>query len=277
MKLRSINTRFWEDPYVEDLPPLGKLLFIYLISNDKTNIAGVYEISIKTISYETGIKPEEVQKLLKKFQSDSKMIYVHQYVVLFNSPKHHAVDKSLSLKKNITNTLDKLPEKIKVVVASSQYAMLDELMPDDFMNYQHKPMFAEDTQHEVTESDIKTVEEKPVSKPSSKRTKAVPVADSPPTEEEVVKFFVEKGYTSESGKKAYEYYHEANWKDSKGNPVMSWKQKAISVWFKDENKIGNHVAGAKPLMASIGSNTRQDELAGKMGKLMSINEDNLTP
>ncbi len=55
-----------------------------------------------------------------------------------------------------------------------------------------------------------------------------------PSIDEVVKFFEENGYTN--GDKAWNYYNDGDWKDSKGNPVVSWKQKMRMVWFKDENK-----------------------------------------
>jgi hypothetical protein len=59
----------------------------------------------------------------------------------------------------------------------------------------------------------------------------------PPTLLEVEGYFLENGYTSESGKKAFNYYNIASWKDSTGKQVKNWKQKMQSVWFKDENKI----------------------------------------
>ncbi len=58
----------------------------------------------------------------------------------------------------------------------------------------------------------------------------------PPTESEVIKYFIEKGYIASAGKKAFQYYDAANWKDGKGNKVKNWKQKMIGVWFKEENK-----------------------------------------
>lgn len=58
----------------------------------------------------------------------------------------------------------------------------------------------------------------------------------PPTLFEVVEYFSNNGYTTESANKAYEYYQVANWIDSKGNKVKNWKQKMQGVWFKDENK-----------------------------------------
>jgi len=63
----------------------------------------------------------------------------------------------------------------------------------------------------------------------------------PPVAEEVVGYFLENGYTAESGQKAWKYYETGKWKDSKGNPVKNWKQKMQSVWFKPENKKANGV------------------------------------
>lgn len=57
-----------------------------------------------------------------------------------------------------------------------------------------------------------------------------------PTKSEVVAFFVENGYRGEIGERAFLYYSEAGWVDSRGNKVRSWKQKMRSVWFKDEHK-----------------------------------------
>lgn len=50
-------------------------------------------------------------------------------------------------------------------------------------------------------------------------------------------YFFENGYSETSAQKFFDYYSIANWKDSKGNKVKNWKQKAQAVWFKDENKI----------------------------------------
>ena len=60
---------------------------------------------------------------------------------------------------------------------------------------------------------------------------------TPPTLLDVQNYFKENGYTLESATKAFNYYDTAQWKDSKGNKVKSWKQKMQGVWFKDENKI----------------------------------------
>jgi hypothetical protein len=58
----------------------------------------------------------------------------------------------------------------------------------------------------------------------------------PPTLEEVKKYFDENGYSPEVAITAYMHYYLAGWHDSKGNPVLNWKQKMHTVWFKTENK-----------------------------------------
>jgi len=55
-----------------------------------------------------------------------------------------------------------------------------------------------------------------------------------PQIEDVKLFFEENGYAN--GEKAWNYYNDADWKDSTGKPVKNWKQKMRGVWFKDENR-----------------------------------------
>lgn len=59
---------------------------------------------------------------------------------------------------------------------------------------------------------------------------------TPPTIFELKEYFKEKGYNEQTAQKMFDSYSVANWHDSKGNKIKNWKQKAINVWFKDENK-----------------------------------------
>jgi len=47
----------------------------------------------------------------------------------------------------------------------------------------------------------------------------------PPTLDEVKAWFIEQGSTAEAGAKAWQYYTDGNWIDSKGTPVRNWRQK----------------------------------------------------
>ncbi len=61
------------------------------------------------------------------------------------------------------------------------------------------------------------------------------IENAAPSIEEVKQYFFENKYTSDAANKFFNYYSAENWHDSKGNAVKSWKQKAQSVWFKEEN------------------------------------------
>jgi hypothetical protein len=65
----------------------------------------------------------------------------------------------------------------------------------------------------------------------------------PPTQEEVISYFKEKGYSDIQAKKAFEYYSVADWKDRNGDKVINWKQKMIANWMKEEHKIISQSTG----------------------------------
>jgi len=62
---------------------------------------------------------------------------------------------------------------------------------------------------------------------------------TPPTLEDVKAYFCKEGYSEESAIRFYNGYHVAEWKDTKGNKIKVWKQKAQQVWFKPEHKLGS--------------------------------------
>lgn len=59
----------------------------------------------------------------------------------------------------------------------------------------------------------------------------------PPTLEEVKLYFKENGFTEHSAVTAFEYYDRLNWFDSNNKKVKNWKNKMLSVWFTEKNKL----------------------------------------
>lgn len=116
-KRRIINTKFWSDNYVANLDPSEKLLFLYFLTNPYTNITGAYEISIKQIALDTGFDKEMVEKILKRFESDDKVHYLHGYIVVKNFIKHQ--EKNPKVEIGIVNEAKNLPEDIKKIVYDS--------------------------------------------------------------------------------------------------------------------------------------------------------------
>lgn len=77
---------------------------------------------------------------------------------------------------------------------------------------------------------------------------------APPSLFDVIEYFKDNDYTSESAETAFDYYNVRGWKDSKGKKVSNWKLKMQNVWFKDENKEKPKILWVKVRL----SNTVQD-------------------
>lgn len=90
---RQVHISFWSDPFIEDLTPEEKYFFLYLMTNPKTTQCGIYEISKKTISKDTGIEIETVDNLISKFIQSKKILYDEstKEIFLLNWLKHNSI------------------------------------------------------------------------------------------------------------------------------------------------------------------------------------------
>ena len=70
---RKIHTKFWGDVFVQELTPEKKFFYLYLLSNEKTKQCGIYEITLRQISYDTGYTIDTVEKLLEFFVNAEKI------------------------------------------------------------------------------------------------------------------------------------------------------------------------------------------------------------
>lgn len=109
-KQRYINTKFWSDSFISELNPLDRYLFLYFLTNEHTNIAGIYELPLKTIAFETGIELDMLKKMFKRLVG--KILYVDGWVCIKNFQKHQSSD-SEKVKRGIEIEMAKIPKKIK--------------------------------------------------------------------------------------------------------------------------------------------------------------------
>lgn len=108
-KQRYINTKFWSDGFVSELNPLDRYLFLYFLTNEHTNISGIYELPLKTISFETGIELDMLKKMIKRLTS--KVEYIDGWVWIRNFQKHQNQD-SPKIKIGIENEMAKVPPEV---------------------------------------------------------------------------------------------------------------------------------------------------------------------
>jgi hypothetical protein len=72
---RKVHTSFWSDPYTAELDPDKKFFYLYLITNERTTQCGIYEITKRQMSFDTGYSMDRVSKLLQYFIDTGKIMY----------------------------------------------------------------------------------------------------------------------------------------------------------------------------------------------------------
>ena len=126
-KLRSVNTRFWDDAYVQELTPTDKLLFLYLLTNTLTNLIGIYEITQKRMEFDTGINSQTVRKALERFERDKKAFYVDGFIILPNFLKHQNLNTNMQI--GAVKVFNSLPNHIKDSILGND----SEPLPNDYL------------------------------------------------------------------------------------------------------------------------------------------------
>ena len=113
-KQRMIRDSFWTDTYVEKLTPDEKLLFLYLLTNPLSNVAGIYEIRTKRIGFETGYDIEVVENILNRFARDKKVLRSGEWIILVNHMKNQSMNPSII--QGCQRIFDELPLEMKQAV-----------------------------------------------------------------------------------------------------------------------------------------------------------------
>jgi hypothetical protein len=109
---RYISTSFWDDAWIRTLDPSEKFTYLYLMTNPLTNIAGVYEITIDRICFDTGYNQDTIEKVLKRFEESKKVYRWKTFIALPSWPKHQRWQQRSKIKAGIIAILEDLPEEL---------------------------------------------------------------------------------------------------------------------------------------------------------------------
>lgn len=109
-KERLISTKFWHDGWVRKINPLDRYLFIFLLTNEYTNLSGIYEMPTGTIAFHTGLDERDLKEsMLPKLEP--KVYYFNEYVILVNFPKHQRLNNQ-SIVEGILRELSLVPPEV---------------------------------------------------------------------------------------------------------------------------------------------------------------------
>ena len=126
---RYISTTFWDDAWVQGLDPEEKFIYLYLMTNPLTSISGVYKITDRRISFDTGHTEEKIRSVLEKFGEARKAIRMGEYVILPSWPKHQSWETMPNIKNGIINGLNLLSDdELRQVYASGYKFPMGDLL-----------------------------------------------------------------------------------------------------------------------------------------------------
>ena len=106
---RQIHVQIWKDSWFLDLPSEHKLLFVYLFSNERASVSGIYDLSIKVMVFETGLEPGTIRAALATFAEADKVLCENGIVWVKNLRRYNA-SSSVKVLERIRRDLELLAD-----------------------------------------------------------------------------------------------------------------------------------------------------------------------
>lgn len=118
MRTRIIHTRMWEDPFFINLSRQSRLLFIYLISNQRINLSGCYELSDRTIIFDTGLTKSELETSKKDLEG--KVEFYDGWVYVVNAQRLGGY-KGEKNRVAMDRELEEVPQNVKDILFKANH------------------------------------------------------------------------------------------------------------------------------------------------------------
>ena len=226
---RSIKTIFWSDSkIVDEFDKDDRYFYLYLLTNEKSNQLGCYELSIKQICRDTDFGKNEVEKLLERFENELKIISYdyetkeifiknwHKYNWLNSEKTKKCIEKEFALVKS---------EKLKDLI----YPLYGAYIPHTSNKEKEK------------EKNKKNENEKENKKIGNFAERKIPNSDcvaSTPTLDEILLFSTEMelGATPEYCENFFDHYEGVGWINGSGQEIKNWKS-VFRNWCKKDGLL----------------------------------------
>lgn len=137
---RYISTSFWDDAWVQSIDPSEKLLYLYLMTNPLTNIAGIYKITDKRIHDDTGFNVEMINRLMDRFKKAGKAHREGEYIIIPSWPKHQKWREKQTIETGIRKIITELPKSIRDIAKRVGYLYPIDTVP---IPYEYSPSYSD--------------------------------------------------------------------------------------------------------------------------------------
>lgn len=112
MKTRIVHTRIWEDEWFCGLSNDGQKLFLYLITNQRINICGIYRITDRVIYFDTKIRLERLERTKDEVSELGKITFYKGWVHVKNAQQlgGYTGEKNMEA---VKKEMAEIPEDVK--------------------------------------------------------------------------------------------------------------------------------------------------------------------
>lgn len=225
-KYRSIQTAFWSDSkIIDDFTPEDRYFYLYLLTNEKSNQLGCYELSIKQICRDTGYNEETVKKLLERFENVLEVInydYKTKEIFLKNWHKYNWLN-SENTKKCIEKEFDLIKSTFLKDLISPLYAPYIPL-PSNKKKKKKKKNNKKNNNMEEEEKEEEVASQQPT-QPTT------------PTIEKIISLGKELGVDEKYCNEFFKYYNNREWKNKGGKVIDDWT-KVFAIWVSEDLRNG---------------------------------------
>jgi hypothetical protein len=119
---RYVSTSFWDDRWIRSLNPADRYLYLYLMTNPLTTIAGIYRITIDRIAFDTGYDERTLRPMLQKFADSGKAHhYDDEWMILPSWPSHQRISERDKIRTGIDAMILSLPDDVYEILHTVGY------------------------------------------------------------------------------------------------------------------------------------------------------------
>ena len=218
---RIVSTGFWEDKKVTDeFSVEDRYFMLYLLTNPHTTQLGIYELSISTMSNETGYNRDVVKVLLDRFQNKYDVIrysFVTGEIAIKNYLKHSIIKGGKPVYDCLLKEAKMVDDRslLSYIYNSLSNKQIDNITVIDFLNYIEKEISNKEINNNNNDNDNERIVDE-----SSKRF-------IPPTVDMVSEYCLERN-NSVDPEEFVDFYTSKGWLIGK-NKMKDWKA-AVRTW-----------------------------------------------
>ena len=219
---RIVSTGFWEDKKVTDeFSVEDRYFMLYLLTNPHTSQLGIYELSISTMSNETGYNRDVVKVLLDRFQNKYDVIrysFVTGEIAIKNYLKHSIIKGGKPVYDCLLKEAKMVDDRslLSYIYNSLSNKQIDNITVIDFLNYIEKEI----SNKEINNNNDNDNDNERIVDESSKRF-------IPPTVDMVSEYCFERK-NSVDPEEFVDFYTSKGWLIGK-NKMKDWKA-AVRTW-----------------------------------------------